>query len=109
MCRSAIVPASALLTWLRLNAVVVLCLALVLATGLLVGVLFAYHTYLMLSGSTTWEQASHHRIPYLKDLTDVSNPFDQGCCWNVAAFLCGRGRDWQQLYVTKTKMLRPSA
>ena len=77
--------------------VVFLCLLVVFVAAIVCGLLLLYHSYLMLTGQTTWEQASHYRIPYLKD--DLSNPFDEGCCCNTVHFICPWGvRDWEVVY-----------
>lgn len=94
------------LSWLRLNLLVFLSLLVVFMSAIIVGLLFLYHSYLMVSGQTTWEQASRHRIDYLKDLQDMSNPFDEGCCCNIARFVfscCSWFRDWEQVYDARTK------
>ena len=77
-----------------------------LSVVFIVGLFLLYHSYLMLSGQTTWEQVSRNRIAYLKDLQELSNPFDEGCCCNVARFVCCGLRDWEQVYLSRTKASR---
>ena len=83
--------------WLGDNAVVFLCLAMAFVAGVVCGLLLLYHSYLMLTGQTTWEHASRTRVHYLKD--SRKNPFDEGCCCNSARFVCPcGGRDWEAVY-----------
>lgn len=60
------------------------------------GVLLGYHTYLIISGQTTWEHASRSRITYLKPYKPGQNPFYLGVVGNVRqTFLHGgRAREW---------------
>ncbi|KAL5483943.1 hypothetical protein EMCRGX_G020364 [Ephydatia muelleri] len=69
--------------WLKANLMLLTCSVILLLTVFTTGILFVYHSYLMLCGQTTWEQAYRHRISYLKELDDVYNPFDEGCCSNT--------------------------
>lgn len=73
-----------------LVSLVALCMGAV-TTSLLA----LYHTYLMLTGQTTWEQASRISVLYLKNIN--GNPFNQGCVRNVAAFVCAWS-NWEELY-----------
>lgn len=86
--------------WLKANLLLLTCCLILLLTFFTTGLLFAYHSYLMLCGQTTWEQAYRHRISYLKELDDVHNPFDEGCCSNTYRFVCGSARDWDEMYST---------
>lgn len=104
--RSAISISGGTLEWLRSNILVFFCLSVVFIAAIIVGLLLLYHSYLMLSGQTTWEQVSRNRIAYLKDLQELSNPFDEGCCCNVARFVCCGLRDWEQVYLSRTKASR---
>jgi len=104
--RSAISISGSTLEWLRSNILVFFCLSVLFIAAIIVGLLLLYHSYLMLSGQTTWEQASRNRIIYLKDLQDLSNPFDEGCCCNIAVFVCSGLRDWEQVYISRTKAYR---
>ncbi len=78
--------------WVR--SILPLLFSLIALCGGLVttSLLAFYHTYLMLTGQTTWENASGTH--YLKDTT---NPFDQGCPRNVTSFVCAWS-NWEQLY-----------
>lgn len=49
------------------------------------GVLLAYHTYLILSGQTTWEHSSRFMITYLKPYSHGQMPFFKGIGGNVKA------------------------
>jgi len=87
--------------WIKANAINLLCFIIITLATLAVTMLFCYHTYLMLTGQTTWEQVSRQRILYLKNLEMFTNPFDEGCCENVSTFLCGCrqiGRNWEIVY-----------
>ena len=87
--------------WIKTNAVNLLCFIIITLATLAVTMLFCYHTYLMLTGQTTWEQVSRQRILYLKNLEMFTNPFDEGYCENVSTFLCGCrqiGRNWETVY-----------
>eukprot|EP00049_Salpingoeca_infusionum_P015437 m.300137 g.300137 ORF g.300137 m.300137 type:complete len:123 (+) comp15874_c0_seq37:1750-2118(+) len=80
-----------------------LVLALVvLGFGILVlTMLVAIHSYVIVSGVTTWESLSRRRISYLKDLTPSASPFDQGCLKNTWWFFVLSYRnptDWKQVY-----------
>jgi len=87
--------------WIKTNVVDLLCFIIITLATLAVTMLLCYHTYLMLTGQTTWEQASRQRILYLKNLEMFTNPFDEGCYDNVSTFLCGCqqiGRNWETVY-----------
>lgn len=65
------------------GAFLVLALMMALFLCFTVGMLI-YHTYLILSGTTTYEMSKGHRLPYMKGLAD--NPFSEGVvrnCWGV--------------------------
>jgi palmitoyltransferase len=47
------------------------------------GQLLAYHTYLILSGQTTWEHCSRDKITYLRLYQKGELPFFQGLIGNV--------------------------
>ena len=96
--RSAISSPGSFQGWLRVNLLQFLCLVLTFLSVIIVGLLFLYHSYLSLSGQTTWEQASRSKIPYLRELKDLKNPFDEGCCCNVVRFMCSGLRDWDLVY-----------
>jgi palmitoyltransferase len=53
---------------------------------LLPSLMLFYHTFLMLTNSTTWEQTRRRQITYLKDLPRDLNPFDLGWVNNVKQF-----------------------
>lgn len=64
--------------------------------------LLAFHSYLMVRGTTTWESVSRERITYLKHLKDEYNPFDEGIFKNMYHFLCMlKNRRWEKLYAKK--------
>lgn len=85
--------------WFQNNFLLFLSLLITFLAVIVVGLLLLYHTYLMLTGQTTWEQASRSSIHYLKDLSDLSNPFNEGCICNTIKFLVHfRLRDWETLY-----------
>ena len=87
--------------WIKSNALDLLCFVIIALATTAVSMLLCYHTYLMLTGQTTWEQVSRHRILYLKDLEVLTNPFDEGCCKNASVFLfnCRHvGRNWEIIY-----------
>lgn len=89
--------------WFHSNFVLFVCLAVTFISTIITGLLFLYHSYLMFTGQTTWEQASRHRIHYLKDLPDLKNPFNEGCVCNPVRFILHlRLRDWETLYLTRT-------
>lgn len=89
--------------WFQANLLIFLSLLATFLCTIIVGLLFLYHSYLMLTGQSTWEQASRYRIHYLKDLPDFSNPFNEGCICNVLRFMFqARPRDWETLYLTRT-------
>ena len=100
VCRSGIFVRG--VDWIQDNLHLFLMLALSFISVTIVGLLFLYHSYLMLTGQTTWEQASRHKIHYLKDLPNLSNPFNEGCICNTLRFtLYARLRDWDTLYQTR--------
>lgn len=87
--------------WVKANALDLICFFVVTVATVGTIMLLVYHTYLMLTGQTTWEQVSRHRIMYLKDLEVLTNPFDEGCCKNLSVFLCNCrhvGRNWETIY-----------
>ena len=89
--------------WFQSNLLLFISLLVTFLSIIVVGLLFLYHSYLMLTGQTTWEQASRYRIYYLKDLPDLTNPFDEGCICNSISFLLHTStRDWEVLYLTRT-------
>ena len=98
-CRHALVSSNSLVSWVRLNILVFTCLVVVFLGCIASSMLFFFHTYLMVSGQTTWEMASRLKISYLRDLDPPINPFDEGLCRNVCRFLCVLGtRDWDAVY-----------
>lgn len=89
--------------WFQANFLLFISLIITFMSSIIVGLLFLYHSYLMLTGQTTWEQASRHRIHYLKDLPSLTNPFNEGCLCNTLRFIFhGRVRDWETLYLMRT-------
>jgi len=90
--------------WLQANLLLFISLLITFLAVAVVGLLLLYHSYLMLTGQTTWEQASRTSIHYLKDLPDLSNPFNEGCICNSANFLVHcRLRNWDILYHKSVK------
>lgn len=54
------------------------------------GILLAYHTYLLISGQTTWEHSSRMLITYLRPYKLGQMPFYKGILGNLkSAFLHG--------------------
>lgn len=101
LCRSGISLKGS--EWFQTNLLLFISLLVTFISTIIVGLLFLYHSYLMLTGQTTWEQASRYRIHYLKDLPDLSNPFNEGCVCNTLRFIFqARLRDWETLYLTRT-------
>lgn len=96
-CRNALSfsEASQLSFWLSSILPLILTLIVLCVGCVACALLCAYHTYLMFTSQTTWEQASRHSIPYLRD--KVGNPFDEGCGRNVGRFVCGRA-NWEEVY-----------
>ena len=60
------------------------------------GILLAYHTYLVLSGQTTWEHSSRMRITYLQPYKHGQMPFYLGLWGNVKQtfFHGGLHKEW---------------
>ena len=103
ICRSGLSPSNGFSEWVTVNSLVFVSLVVTFVSVIIVGLLFLYHTYLMITGQTTWEQVSRNRILYLKDLQEMSNPFNEGCCCNTIRFVCHiRLRDWEQVYQKRT-------
>ena len=50
--------------------------------------LLVYHSYLILTNQTTWEQTSHQKINYLNVYPDKFLPFDKGPLLNVLDACC---------------------
>ena len=61
------------------------------------GGLLGYHTFLILSGQTTWEHAKRKNIDYLKIYGKGLSPFDKGVCENMREVLMhgGKVQDWE--------------
>jgi len=67
--------------------------------------LLCYHTYLMSTNQTTWENAKRNKISYLKDLPEFILPFDKGVCINISKFCC---RNWhidRRIFVLDTEQV----
>ena len=64
--------------------------------------LLAFHSFLVFSGTTTWEMASRFRITYLKDLDPPINPFDEGCLRNTTHVFCCPNQDWSEMYNSRS-------
>lgn len=88
--------------WFQTNILLFVTLLTTFISTIAVGILFLYHSYLMLTGQTTWEQASRYRIYYLKDLPDLENPFNEGYFRNVLAFMFDPDRDWAYMMGPQT-------
>ena len=67
------------------NAASLYAFCFVSTMGLFVGFLFVFHSYLLISGQTTWEVSAETRVPYLRNLPRGCKPFDEGCEKNVKA------------------------
>ncbi|XP_064395212.1 palmitoyltransferase ZDHHC12-like [Halichondria panicea] len=81
-----------LLVWATSILPLLLSLILLCGGAVTTSLLAFYHTYLMLTGQTTWEQASG---------THYLHAFDQGCPRNLTSFVCAWS-NWEQLYDQKT-------
>jgi len=63
-----------------------ICIILLL---LMVSCLVCYHTFLMLTNLTSWENLAWQRITYLKDIPEqMGSPFSRGGCGNLAVYCC---------------------
>mmetsp|Transcript_116568 Transcript_116568/g.310103 ORF Transcript_116568/g.310103 Transcript_116568/m.310103 type:complete len:300 (-) Transcript_116568:59-958(-) len=57
---------------------------------LMVFCLLTFHTFLMLSGLTTWEHSSRSRISYMKGVPiERVSPFTRSVFYNAATYCCG--------------------
>ena len=54
------------------------------------GYLLLYHTFLVLTAQTTWEQMKRGGISYLRHLPVGYNPFSKGVVKNIGEFFCGK-------------------
>lgn len=99
--RSSLQTASGFLSWLKLNILTFPCLLIVVISSVICSMLLAFHSFLILSGNTTWEMASRFTITYLKDLDPPINPFDEGCVLNAVHVFCCPGQDWDNIYHSK--------
>lgn len=90
--------------WFHSNIALFFVTVVLVLSGPVVAGLFIFHSYLVLSGLTTWEASSRERITYLKYLDDDYNPFDEGCLKNIYYFMCSRSvRKWESLYAQKAR------
>lgn len=106
---SALHSSSDFLTWFRANILTFLSLVVVFVGSIATSMLFVFHTYLMISGQTTWEIASRFRISYLRDLDPPINPFDEGICLNIIHFLyIPESQHWDQVYERSVQKMKPS-
>ncbi|XP_065068307.1 palmitoyltransferase ZDHHC12-B-like [Rhopilema esculentum] len=88
--------------WLKANWLLLCVMIFVVLILIVVGLLFACHSYMMLTAQTTWEFMSRSRISYLKYFPDDENPFDQGYFKNSMVFLCYcKPRTWEKLIKEK--------
>lgn len=86
--------------WFHANLVLFFDIVVLVLSGPVVIGLLVFHTYLMISGLSTWEAASRERITYLKYLKEDCNPFDDGCCRNIYSFFCVfQIKRWETIYV----------
>ena len=99
--RGSLQTASGFLSWLKLNILTFPCLLIVVISSVICSMLLAFHSFLILSGNTTWEMASRFTITYLKDLDPPINPFDEGCILNAVHIFCCPGQDWDNIYHSK--------
>lgn len=99
--RSSLQTASGLLMWLKVNILTFPSLIIVVSGSIITSMLLVFHSFLLISGQTTWEMASRFKIPYLKELDPPINPFDEGCILNSIHFLCCPSQDWETLYHTR--------
>ena len=70
------------------NLLPALLLWLAIVMFLFVAGLLLYHTYLIATGRTTWEDASASRISYLRDYNGTGWPFSVGPVGNARLFFC---------------------
>lgn len=63
---------------------------------LFVGLLFFYHTMLIMTNTTTWENTKGSTIDYISYYPLGIDPFDEGLCKNLhhTFFHDGRVTDW---------------
>jgi palmitoyltransferase len=69
------------------------------------GILTGYHTYLILSGQTTWEHSSRTAITYLEPYKPGQMPFFLGICGNIKQtfFHGGKPKKWVLLQPAELK------
>ncbi|KNC53463.1 zinc finger protein [Thecamonas trahens ATCC 50062] len=78
--------------WLNANWIQLLVVIDAGGVGLLPLGLWGYHTYLVLTGQTTWEDLRTRKIEYLRGFELVA-PFSKGVLGNVVTF-CSSWRWW---------------
>ena len=90
--------------WLVRNGVFLFDLIVLICGCLPVVFLWAFHSYLMCTGQTTWEVVSRERISYLKNRALDFYPFDEGCFRNMGRFLCQcTVQRWEAIYSKKSE------
>ena len=69
------------------------------------GVLCAYHTYLIMSGQTTWEHSGRFMITYLRPYKHGQMPFFKGISGNIAAVFCHNNQcqEWELIQPAKLR------
>jgi palmitoyltransferase len=69
--------------WEHISSVWLALLTLDVVFIFFTGTLLAYHTFLVLSGQTTWEHSRKHNISYLKVYPVGVMPFYEGLWGNL--------------------------
>ena len=83
--------------WNHISSVWLAFLTLICIFILFTGMLMMYHTFLLVSGQTTWEHARKHSITYLKIYPTGIMPFYEGMLGNVKRAFChgNQCHDWE--------------
>eukprot|EP00743_Colponemidia_sp_Colp-15_P007841 GILK01008493.1.p1 GENE.GILK01008493.1~~GILK01008493.1.p1 ORF type:complete len:429 (+),score=46.01 GILK01008493.1:118-1287(+) len=83
--------------WITTNWFRFLLFAKMLIFTLMTGGLWVYHTFLLCTNQTTWENIRHDTIYFLKEYPVGVYPFDQGVLRNIKQFCTpSRGRRLRQ-------------
>mmetsp|Transcript_18318 Transcript_18318/g.1611 ORF Transcript_18318/g.1611 Transcript_18318/m.1611 type:complete len:88 (-) Transcript_18318:62-325(-) len=69
------------------NIMILFILGVIVIFGFMVGILIVYHTFLIISNLTTWENVSWDKISYLKELDEEEgSPFSEGIWKNIKKY-----------------------